>query len=193
LMVENIALYTRLGYRETHREPFNGLTLVHLAKPLDHAPQEQMQSPEIALYWRYIASSLDRLIACLDDLTIDDLNWKPLPSANSLAALAVHTMANAADNLLATLCGQDFQRDRDREFAALAADTTTIPAQWRLLRDRLQRALAEAPHEWLDQQRQHPRRGTVTGRDLLIIVARHAAEHLGQAELTRDLLRQARY
>ena len=35
LMEENIALYRYLGYRETHREPFHGLTLVHLAKTLE--------------------------------------------------------------------------------------------------------------------------------------------------------------
>jgi ribosomal protein S18 acetylase RimI-like enzyme len=34
LMEENIALYTHLGYRETRREPFQGLTLVHFAKAL---------------------------------------------------------------------------------------------------------------------------------------------------------------
>jgi ribosomal protein S18 acetylase RimI-like enzyme len=34
LMVENIALYLRLGYEETGREPYLGLTLVHMAKDL---------------------------------------------------------------------------------------------------------------------------------------------------------------
>jgi ribosomal protein S18 acetylase RimI-like enzyme len=34
LMTENIALYLRLGYSETGREPFHGLTLVHMAKRL---------------------------------------------------------------------------------------------------------------------------------------------------------------
>ena len=33
----------------------------------------------------------------------------------------------------------------------------------------------------------HPRRGVLTGREVLLIVARHATEHLGRAELTRDL------
>jgi ribosomal protein S18 acetylase RimI-like enzyme len=35
LMQENIALYKSLGYHETHREPFNGLFIVHLAKSLE--------------------------------------------------------------------------------------------------------------------------------------------------------------
>jgi ribosomal protein S18 acetylase RimI-like enzyme len=34
LMEENIALYKRLGYVETRREPFHGLTLVHMTKEL---------------------------------------------------------------------------------------------------------------------------------------------------------------
>ena len=40
LMAENIALYQYLGYRETHREPFHGLVLVHLAKTLGQAADE---------------------------------------------------------------------------------------------------------------------------------------------------------
>ncbi len=44
------------------------------------------------------------------------------------------------------------------------------------------------PPEALLAPHHHPRRGWSTGREILLIVARHAAEHLGQAELTRDLL-----
>ena len=43
----------------------------------------------------------------------------------------------------------------------------------------------------LDRERVHPRRGLLTGREILIVVARHAAEHLAHAELTRDLLMTA--
>jgi ribosomal protein S18 acetylase RimI-like enzyme len=34
LMESNIALYRRLGYTETHREPFHDLTIVHMRKPI---------------------------------------------------------------------------------------------------------------------------------------------------------------
>ncbi|MCB0140064.1 MAG: DUF664 domain-containing protein, partial [Caldilineaceae bacterium] len=34
----------------------------------------------------------------------------------------------------------------------------------------------------------HPRRGQMSGRAILMVVMRHAAEHMGHAELTRDLL-----
>jgi hypothetical protein len=33
--------------------------------------------------------------------------------------------------------------------------------------------------------------GVLTGREVLLVVARHAAEHLGQVELTRDLTKEA--
>ena len=41
----------------------------------------------------------------------------------------------------------------------------------------------------LDRERTHPRRGALTAREVLIVVARHAAEHWGEAQLTRSLLR----
>ena len=34
LMEANIALYTRLGYTETRREPYGGLTVVHMRKSI---------------------------------------------------------------------------------------------------------------------------------------------------------------
>jgi GNAT superfamily N-acetyltransferase len=36
--VDNIATYTRYGYRETHREPHLGTDLVYFAKTLEDAP-----------------------------------------------------------------------------------------------------------------------------------------------------------
>ena len=32
MFTENIALYSKLGYRETHREPFGGTAVVHMVK-----------------------------------------------------------------------------------------------------------------------------------------------------------------
>jgi hypothetical protein len=34
----------------------------------------------------------------------------------------------------------------------------------------------------------HPRRGRLSGFEVLVIALRHAAEHMGQAELTRELV-----
>lgn len=147
-----------------------------------------MDNPEIALFWRYIASSLDRLVACLDHLSAAEINWRPLPTANSLYVLATHTLANAEENLLGILCGLSVARQREAGFAAEGVSAEIMRQRWQSMRAQVEQHLATLPATALDEQRQHPRRGAVTGRDLLIIVARHAAEHLGQAELTRDLL-----
>jgi hypothetical protein len=57
------------------------------------------------------------------------------------------------------------------------------------VRDRIAKSLGTLTRADLDAARQHPRRGTITGRDVLIVVARHAAEHWGEAQLTRSLMK----
>lgn len=143
-----------------------------------------MRSHEIATFWRYIAGSLDRLVGILDGLGEQELNWRPpAEAANSLYTLAFHTLANAEENLLGTLCGQPTERRRDDEFTRRGTRATLLQDHWRDLRIRIEAALFALPSTELDAARTHPRRGQV--------VARHAAEHLGQAELTRDLMKAA--
>jgi hypothetical protein len=50
-------------------------------------------------------------------------------------------------------------------------------------------ALDALPPGDLDRPRSHGTRENVNGRDMLLIVARHAAEHVGHAELTLDLMK----
>lgn len=148
---------------------------------------------EALIFWRYIASSLDRLVACLESLDAESLNWRPAAAdTNSLYALVTHTLGNAEENILETLCGVPIGRDREGEFAAHGATPAYIVARWSDLRARLEDELAKLPADGLNHTYSHPRRGALSGREILIVVARHAAEHLGQAELTRDLLCAAR-
>jgi hypothetical protein len=57
------------------------------------------------------------------------------------------------------------------------------------LRERVAKSFEALTREDLDGARQHPRRGIISGRDVLIVVARHTAEHWGEAQLTRSLLK----
>lgn len=148
-----------------------------------------MQNSEVALFWHAITSALDRIIACLDGLDEEGLNWRPpAEGANSLYALATHMLANAEENLLGVLCGQPVARDREAEFVARGAAAEPLRARWRDVRERASVGLAALPASALDRPCNHPRRGSITGREVLLVVARHAAEHQGHAELTRDLL-----
>jgi hypothetical protein len=51
----------------------------------------------------------------------------------------------------------------------------------------MRQELASLSSEAMASERPHPRRGTITAREVLLVAARHAAEHYGQALLTRDL------
>ncbi len=147
---------------------------------------------EAAMFWRYIAGSIERLVEMLGELSEAELNWRPpAPDSNSLFVLATHTLANTEENILGTLCGIAVQRRREAEFQAYGPTPEPIRQRWARLRAEVEAALGALAPEALRTLRPHPRRGPITGREILIVVARHAAEHLGQAELTRDLMRAA--
>ena len=113
---------------------------------------------EGTLFWRYIASSLDRLIGCLDGLTPEELNWRPAAlDANSVYALAVHMLGTTAENLLGLLGGQPVRREREAEFAARAeVDSAGIlSTYWDDLRQRLAATLTTLPSAALDQTYAH--------------------------------------
>jgi uncharacterized damage-inducible protein DinB len=143
---------------------------------------------EIESLWGYIRRSVDRLLSCLDGLEEDDLNWRPLESANSLYVLAVHMIANVEANILGVLCSQNIIRHREEEFRARGSSVEPVRQRWLDVQERISSCLGKLSSADLDKEYEHARRGKITGRDLLITIARHAAEHVGHAELTRDLL-----
>ncbi len=147
---------------------------------------------EIESLWNYIRRSVERILSCLDGLEEDDLNWRPIESANSVYILAVHMIANVEANILGVLCSQDIIRHREEEFKARGSSVEPVRQRWLDVQERISSHFAQLSSGDLDREYEHPRRGKVTGRDLLITIARHAAEHVGHAELTRDLLFTAR-
>jgi hypothetical protein len=147
-------------------------------------------SREVESFKRFIYGSIDSIVGYLDGLDEAELNWRPpAPETNSLYAIASHVLGNAEENILGTLCGRPYHRDHPAEFAAKAPTPEPVREQWRALKARIDEALAALPDSELDRERRHPRRGLLTGREVLIVVARHAAEHWGQVQLTRDLVR----
>ena len=147
---------------------------------------------EIDLYWDKIRNSVDELVECLEGLDDDSLDWRPLDDANSLYVLATHTMGNVRHNILNGLCGLPVTRDRDAEFMVEGSSAVEIEAGWIELKGRISDAIKDLPQAELDRERDRPQRGIMSGRELLLFVARHAAEHYGQAQLTRDLVRAQR-
>jgi hypothetical protein len=156
---------------------------------MDTRRLENLPENEVRSLWGYISSSIDRILLCLDGLGEEYLNWRPLDSANSLFAIAVHIMGHVEANILGVLCGERIDRQREEEFKAQGSAAGPVQRRWLEVRESVSSRLAQLPASALDRKYEHPRSGSITGRELLVrVVARHAAEHVGHAELTRDLL-----
>jgi hypothetical protein len=150
----------------------------------------QFPSPEIASLWRFLAETIDRFVAVAVNVPAEALHWAPpAPDTNSIAVLLVHTLGNIEENVFEIVGGEPVNRDRDAEFVERDLTGAQIAARWDALKPRLVETLAALPLSELDRERHHARRGTISGRDTLLVAIRHAGEHLGQSELTRDLWR----
>jgi Protein of unknown function (DUF664) len=137
----------------------------------------------------FIFATIDSIVGSLDGLGAEERNRRPAaPATNGLYAIATHVLGNAEENLLGTLGGQPHGRRYAAEFSAAAVDPDTGRARWAELGGRVARSLATLTREDLDRARRHPRRGTTIGRDVLIVGARHTAEHWGEAQLIRSLM-----
>jgi len=150
-------------------------------------------SAEVGSFWRFTLRSLDGFMEIVDGLTVDELNWRPpAPDTNTIYALTAHTLGNVRMHVFRVLLGQTIDRDRDGEFRSVAdASNVPIPA-WPTLRSKVETALRGLPPEAMDRSCDHPVFGPLTGREVLMVMMRHTAEHHGHVELTRDLIVAAR-
>ena len=154
------------------------------------AVRAMARSETASRLWPYISRSIERIVAALADLEAAGvpLHWRPpAAGANSVYVLAVHALGSTEQRLLAVLCGLDVERDREAAFAASAGSAQEIAGEWRALSARIAPALSSLSDKDLARPRRHPERGEISGLEVLIVVARHMAEHAAQAELTRDL------
>lgn len=141
-----------------------------------------------AVAWPYAVRSVERLLACLDGLSTEAIHRSPLPSGNSLSVLATHMIGNIEETVWGVVCGHTVARDRAAEFQASGVTAAELQERWQQLCANINGALATMSAADLAKPRQHPRRGALSANEIFVVVARHAAEHLAQAEMTRELL-----
>lgn len=155
--------------------------------------QSRFASAEVASFWRFTLRSLDGFMEIVDGLTVEELNWRPpSPDANSIYALTAHTLGNVRMHVFRVLLGQTTDRDRDGEFRSVADDSNVPIPGWPALRAEVEDALAVLTDDLLDSPFEHPVFGTMPGREVLMVMMRHTAEHHGHVGLTRDLIVAAR-
>src|SRR2546427_12493682 len=149
-----------------------------------------MSSLEIESFRIRFEYEFDRLLETIADLDDEAVNWKPpAPGANSLLVLITHALGSAEEHVVGIAAGRTVVRNRDAEFAAKGA-ASQLASRAAEVRSRITEALSSLQGR-LDEEPDPPfrrwpaSRGTV--RDRLVHSVSHTAEHVGHAQVTRDL------
>ena len=149
-----------------------------------------MSSLEIESFRIRFNYEFDRLLETIADLDDEAVNWKPpAPGANSLLVLVTHALGSAEQHVVGEAAAKTVVRNRDAEFASKGGSAHLV-ARATEVRRRIDEALVGLEGR-LDEERDPPFRtwpGTrATARDRLVHSISHTAEHVGHAQLTRDL------
>jgi Protein of unknown function (DUF664) len=143
-----------------------------------------------ATYLRFCDEALVAMRDIVTDLGDDLANRRPdLPGANSAFAILTHCHGVCGAWASTTNLGRVVPRDRAAEFTA-----TGPVAELAAATDRLRGAFAgwvEASEPGASPVRPDPRDEYATQGAVLLHVYEELAQHLGQMELTRDVVRAA--
>jgi hypothetical protein len=124
--------------------------------------------------------SLTRIVKCLQQLTEEEIWWRPNSESNSAGNLVLHLCGNVRQWIISGLGGAKDKRERDREFAERGPiPRKVLVAQLRrTVRDACQ-VLAHLPDDSLS--RKYVIQGFhVTGLDAAFGVTEHFGYHAGQ-------------
>jgi uncharacterized damage-inducible protein DinB len=150
---------------------------------------------EIETYSKYIRKQVADVHAALKGLSDEQLNRRPdVPGANSGFVIATHVIGNARAWILGIACGQPLRRDRPGEFASRGTYEELAKAA-SALSGEIEAALSELDPSTLDDRLSPSRElwgegepEEITRREAFAHVLEHASMHLGQIQLTRDLV-----
>jgi DinB superfamily len=113
------------------------------------------------------------------------LNWKPLPLANSVAVLIVHTLGSERE-MIRAVRSLPTERDREAEFRAEAPAADLLALLDEVGRE-LDEHLGAVTAADLTELRPRGDRPPRPGLEWLLSNYGHAREHLAQVELTKQL------
>ena len=143
---------------------------------------------ELDAFERRLFTELERIVSAVEAVDPRDAARPPMQGANALVVLATHALGAAESHIVKGLCQGPLSRDRSSEFTA-PLGPEALRSRLGTVTARIHGALGSFDPRRLDD----PRPGDEhIARDWLVHAIAHAAEHAGQAELTRDLFRAPR-
>ncbi len=131
---------------------------------------------------------LPRMVSCLEQLSPEQIWWRPNEASNSVGNLVLHLAGNVRQWIISGLGGAPDVRQRDLEFSARG------PLSRRVLVGRLRKTVAEACRVLgklsdEDLTRVHTiQKYPVTGMEAAFHVAEHFSHHAGQIILLTKML-----
>ena len=136
-----------------------------------------------------LVREVERVLGATDGLSAEQLAWVPVASgANSLIVLAAHTVGASERHILVNIAGRTQSHTRDEEFAD-AGDIAAIRQRWTDVKRGIIDVLDNLPARRLDEDLAGPG-STRSVHAMIVHSIAHASEHAGQAELTRDLIKE---
>lgn len=137
-----------------------------------------------------ISRELRTLERELEAYASDDQVWeRPEPLPNSAGTLAAHAAGNLRAFIGATIGGDAYVRDRDREFSVRGVSRQELIAELRAADAAVTAALADLPAARFDDPFPTPiaNRRVVTGEFVMHLMV-HLAYHLGQVDYHRRIV-----
>jgi hypothetical protein len=159
--------------------------------PIPAAPDDPSAASVVTALFLQVHEQLRDELDGLDD---DGLNWVPIPGANSIATIVTHVVGSEAETFR-SVAGVEYERDRDAEFVGRGR---TMPEVLRLLDGaddlimEMERRIDTGGLQALIPLPTLPAEEVRPGLTWLIGNYGHAREHVGQVQLTKQLLNRAR-
>jgi hypothetical protein len=132
--------------------------------------------------FRSIHQDIRERVGGLDD---EALNWQPIPAANSIAVLVVHTLGSERE-MLHAVRQRPVERDRPSEFTARASAADLLALLEKADRE-LDELAGGLTADDLAGMRPRGDRPPKAGLEWLLTNYGHAREHLAQIDLTKQL------
>lgn len=135
----------------------------------------------------------NKMILAIDQLTDDQVNWRPNKESNSIANLIVHIEGNIQERISSKILGEPNKRNRDQEFDENMARTKeelkeAISKSFQLIINSLS-SMTEA-----DMLKVISIKNTdYTVLDIFLMSTSHFSEHLGQIFYIAKTLLEEKY
>ena len=153
----------------------------------------EMPDPTLTAAREIVEESIEGIRGAISGLPADALNWRPSrDGTNPIAVLAVHTMHSTRSWLAVAVGAPLPARDRDAEFRTVVDDPGELLETVDGLAEDCRALLAVDAFEPGVMRESHLRASSgrpevVSGAWALLHAVEHLREHMGHAQLTRQL------